>query len=110
MATNQNKSGLTDGGSNCKYIVWKSETQLTKSTHVQTVILTAAVCTVGDSDGRDGRSITEIDVPIWSVLECCVGTAACMDAAAGEVVRVTVTVYSPAGDSCVGKAALERLV
>ena len=79
-------------------------------THVQTVILTAAVCTVGDSDGRDGRLTAEIHVPVWRVLSCCVGATACTDAAAGEVITVRVPVYSPAGDPCVGSTALERLL
>ena len=70
--------------------------------HVQTVILTAAICTVGDSDGSDGRLTAEIDVPIWSVLLICMGTAVV------EVLRVNVTVYSPAGDTSPGCGALIR--
>ena len=71
-------------------------------THVQTVILTAAVCTVGDSDGKDVRLTAVIDVPIWRELLSCMGTAA------GKVPSVTVTVYSPAGDTSPGSAALKR--
>ena len=70
--------------------------------HVQTVLLTAAVFAVGDSDGKDGRLTAVIDVPIWRELLSCMGTAA------GEVPSVTVTVYSPAGDTSPGCGALIR--
>ena len=71
-------------------------------THVQTVILTAAVCTVGDSDGRDQPLAAKIPKPPWGRLRSGVGTTA------ATVVRVLVPVYSPAGDSTPGSAALVR--
>ena len=71
------------------------------SIYLQTVVLTAAVSAVGDSDGRHLPSTAETEVPPWSVLFSRVGTTACSDAATGEVVRVPVTVYSPPGDAFV---------